>query len=82
MTVPDIDSISGGDVWGRLHRDSEALDEALGQVEAALDRAAQTAMWKTDDERPIHSALSDMLGGLRTVVDGIVDDRSERKEDV
>ena len=75
------ETIDGGSVWGTLHRDTNALDGALGAATAALGHAARAAVWLTEDGYPINSPLADILGGLSTVVDGLLDQRIETVEE-
>lgn len=75
-----LDRTDGGDVWGPLHRDTEALDNALGEATRAVFAAAMAAQWLTEKGYPIHSPLADILGGLSTVIDGLIDQREEGRE--
>lgn len=78
--IQDQDRTDGGEVWGSLHRDSGVLDAALGQASDALERASIAARWTTEQGYPIGSPLADMLGGLATIVDSIIDQREEQKD--
>ena len=73
------DRADGGEVWGKLHRDTAALDSLLGDATHAVYRAAQAAMWVTESGGIIHSPLADLLGGLSTVIDALIDQREEAK---
>jgi hypothetical protein len=71
------DRHDGGVVWGALRRDTDALDDALDVATSALYSASIAAQWRTDKGYPIASALSDILGGLSTFLDGLLTQRVE-----
>lgn len=75
------DMTEGGDVWGPLHRDTDTLDQALATATAAVSDAATAAKWLTAKGYPLNSPLADLLGGLSTVIDGLIDLREEGRGD-
>ena len=75
--LSNLDRTDGGEVWGPLHRDTTVLDEALGEATRAVYAAMTAAQWHTESGYPINSPLADILGGLSTVIDGLIDQRDE-----
>lgn len=79
-TQHEQDRMNGGAVWGPLHRKTVPLDDAMTRASEVLVAAANRAMWETEKGALIHSPLSDLLGALSTVVDSLVDQRQEMRE--
>lgn len=60
-------------VWGRLSIDRVALLDALATATHAVGEAHRAATWKNDEGFPVNSAWSDMLFGINSTLDGLID---------
>lgn len=60
-------------VWGALSIDRGALLDALKTATDAMQDASTAALWQTSDGRSISSAWSDVLFGVCSVVDGLIE---------
>lgn len=61
------------ELWGPLTIDREALLDALGRATQAVGEAVQAARWKCDNGYAIGSPYADILFGVNSTLDGLID---------